>query len=102
MRTPRVARVPTASGALPLLGHAVKLAHTPLPFLRSLSDGGDLVHVGLGPRRAYLVCTSELTDQVLRDARTFDKGGVLYDYARETFGNGLITCPTTCTGSNDA
>ncbi|MED7950623.1 cytochrome P450 [Streptomyces sp. BE303] len=80
-----------APGALPLLGHAWQLQRRPLAFLRSLPRHGDLVEIGLGPRRAYAVCHPDLVRQVLTDARTFDKGGPIYDKLRQLLGNGLGT-----------
>ncbi|WP_327130326.1 cytochrome P450 [Streptomyces sp. NBC_01343] len=89
----RVAAVGNAPGALPLFGHLVRLARDPLGFLRSLPDRGDLVWVRAGRRRALVVCAPDLTRQVLRDDRTFDKGGPIFDRAREIVGNGLASCP---------
>ncbi|MFJ6805714.1 cytochrome P450 [Streptomyces anulatus] len=80
-------------GAWPLLGHAVVLLRDPLGFLRSLPEHGDLVAVRLGRVRAVFVCSPELVQQVLRDDRTFDKGGPLFDRLRETTGDGLGSCP---------
>ncbi|MFD7446069.1 cytochrome P450 [Streptomyces sp. NPDC059909] len=84
---------PTAPGALPLLGHALPLLRSPLPFLASLPALGDLVRIRLGPQHVYVACTPELTRRVLLEDSTFDKGGLLFDRARETLGNGLGTCP---------
>ncbi|MFD4137280.1 cytochrome P450 [Streptomyces goshikiensis] len=85
--------IPTASGGLPLLGHIVPLLRAPLGFLARLPEDGDLVRVRFGPLSALVVCDPALLDHVLRDDRTFDKGGALYDRSREFFGNGLGTCP---------
>ncbi|MGK5636751.1 cytochrome P450 [Streptomyces sp. URMC 126] len=82
-----------APGALPLLGHALPLLRDPLAFLEALPGRGDLVGVRLGPVRAVVVCDPELTRRVLRDDRTFDKGGPLYERIREVTGNGLASCP---------
>ncbi|WP_240152077.1 cytochrome P450 [Streptomyces mobaraensis] len=82
-----------APGALPLLGHALPLVRDPLAFLDALPGRGDLVQVRVGPVRAVVVCDPELTRRVLRDDRTFDKGGPLYDRIREVTGNGLASCP---------
>lgn len=87
----RAWRVRTAPGALPLLGHALPLRRDPLGFLASLPAHGDLVEVRLGPRPAYLVCHPELVQRVLSDARTFDKGGPLFEKVRPLLGNGLGT-----------
>ncbi|HEU5157042.1 MAG TPA: cytochrome P450 [Streptosporangiaceae bacterium] len=91
MRTePRPARAP---GALPLVGHVLPLMRDPLGFVRSLPAHGDLVEVRLGPVRTLVVCTPELTRQVLLDDRTFDKGGPVFGRFREIAGNGLVSCP---------
>ncbi|MFF7888157.1 cytochrome P450 [Streptomyces sp. NPDC020794] len=84
---------PTAPGALPLLGHTLPLLRRPLPFLASLPASGDLVTIRFGPQRVYVTCSPELTQQVLLDDRTFDKGGLLFNRIREVLGNGLGTCP---------
>ncbi len=81
-----------APGTLPLIGHLVPLVHNRLEFLRGLPAHGDLVRVRVGPWQALVVTSAELTHQVLRDDRTFDKGGYLYDRIRETGGNGLVSC----------
>ncbi|GAB3644426.1 cytochrome P450 [Streptomyces sparsus] len=82
---------PLAPGALPLLGHALPLRRAPLEFLASLPARGDLVEVRLGPRPAYLACHPDLVQQVLRDSRTYDKGGPLFDKVRLLTGDGLAT-----------
>lgn len=85
----RFGRMP---GALPIVGHAIELYRWPLEFLASLPAHGDLVELRLGPGRAYMVCTPELTRQVLLDARTFDKGGPVITAGRQLIGDGLATC----------
>lgn len=40
-----------------------------------------------------MVCHPELAHEVLRDARTFDKGGPLFDRLGTLMGDGLVTCP---------
>jgi cytochrome P450 len=84
VRAPRV---------LPLAGHVVPLLRDPLGFVRSLPTYGDLVEVRLGPVKTIVVCTAELTLRVLRDHRTFDKGGPVFGRFREVAGNGLVSCP---------
>ncbi|MET8298758.1 cytochrome P450 [Streptomyces sp. NPDC005180] len=85
--------IPTAAGGLPLLGHLVPLLRDPFKFLSCLPQQGDLVQVRLGPLQALVACDPALVSQVLRDDRTFDKGGPVFDRSREFFGNGLATCP---------
>ncbi|GLW94933.1 cytochrome P450 [Actinokineospora globicatena] len=85
--------IPSAPGAVPLLGHAPRMVRDPLAFLESLPQHGDLVRVRLGPVRAVVVCGVELTDDVLRDDHVFDKGGPFWDRVREFAGDGLSSCP---------
>lgn len=87
--------VASAPGALPVLGHGLRLVRNPLAFLSSLPAYGDLVRVSLGPHRVVMVCDPVLTRQVLLDTTTFDKGGPLYDRLRELLGGGLATCPAS-------
>ncbi len=75
------------------MGHAVKALRDPRGFLRSLPAHGDLMRVSVGPLKAVMVCDPELVSQVLLNDRTYDKGGLLFDKAREVFGDGLVTCP---------
>ncbi|GAA4312491.1 cytochrome P450 [Streptomyces venetus] len=85
--------VPVAPGALPVVGHAVKALRDPRAFVRSLPAHGDMMRVTVGPLKAVMVCDPELISQILLDDRTYDKGGLLFDKAREVFGDGLVTCP---------
>ncbi len=68
------------------------LRFRPLEFLRTLPSFGDLVQVQIGPSKCYVPCHPALFRQILKDARVYDKGGLLYDRAREVGGNGLVTC----------
>ncbi|MFJ2809913.1 cytochrome P450 [Kitasatospora sp. NPDC087271] len=83
----------TAPGALPLLGHAPAFVRRPLEFVAGLPAHGDLVRLRLGPLDAYVACHPELVRQLLTEDRTYDKGGLVLDKAREVFGGGLATCP---------
>ncbi|MFD8225605.1 cytochrome P450 [Streptomyces massasporeus] len=65
----------------------------PLEFLKSLPAQGDLVEIRLGPQRAWMVCHPELVHRMLRDTRTFDKGGPQYERLRALMGDGVVTCP---------
>lgn len=86
------AALATAPGALPLVGHLVPVARNRLEFLRRLPTYGDLVWIRIGPWQALVVTSAELSHEVLRDDRTFDKGGYLFERIRETGGNGLVSC----------
>ncbi|MFI6956486.1 cytochrome P450 [Nocardia sp. NPDC050408] len=90
---PTAVSIPDAPHWLPLLGHAVPLLRDPLAFLSSLPAHGDLVRIGLGPITIVVVCDLDLTRQVLRHDRIFDKGGPIFERGREVAGNGLVTCP---------
>jgi pentalenene oxygenase len=84
--------VPMAPGALPLLGHLVALLRDPRGVLESLPAHGDVVGLRVGPMTTVVVCDPSLLDQVLRNDRVFDKGGLIYDQARGLLRNGLVTC----------
>ncbi|WP_159395460.1 cytochrome P450 [Streptomyces albireticuli] len=84
-------RAGEAPGALPLLGHGLALRRTPLAFLSSLPARGDIVRIRLGPSTAYVLCAPELVHQILAAPEIFDKGGPIFDRARETMGNGIGT-----------
>lgn len=84
--------IPTAPGALPLLGHALKLMRNPLEFVEGMRAQGDVVEFRLGPRPAYLVNTPELVREVLiTQMPAFSKGGPLAGEAAKLLGNGLAT-----------
>ncbi|MET7288272.1 cytochrome P450 [Streptomyces sp. NPDC005573] len=52
---------PLAGGAVPGLGHGLKLVRDPLAFMSQLRDHGDVVRLRLGPKTVYAVTTPELT-----------------------------------------
>ncbi|WEO95435.1 cytochrome P450 [Streptomyces sp. FXJ1.172] len=52
---------PLAGGAIPVLGHGLKLVRDPLAFMSGLRDHGDVVRLKLGPKTVYAVTTPELT-----------------------------------------
>lgn len=83
--------IATAPGAVPLLGHFVRMGRDPLRFLDSLRGHGDLVAIRLGPLRFIVVCDPNLTHQVLTDLKTFDRGGAVYEQSRRAMGNGLAS-----------
>lgn len=89
----RASTVGDLLGAWPLVGHLPRLVRDPLAFMRSLPACGDLARIRLGPWQAVVVCDPALARQLLLDERTFDKGGLFFDRAREFVGNGLATCP---------
>src|SRR5947209_18198775 len=82
-----------APGGWPVLGHTLALLRRPLEFLVSLPAQGDLVEIKIGPQRMWVVCCPELAHHVLRDGRTYDKGGPVFDQLRMLLGgDGLGTC----------
>ncbi|MEU3901733.1 cytochrome P450 [Streptomyces sp. NPDC045251] len=92
MNTPLVTPTPTAPGSLPLIGHAHRLARTPLPFIASLREHGSVVRIRIGTAPAYVVTDPALTRKVLvTDAADFTKGGKIIDALRVFFGDGLAT-----------
>ncbi|MCX5331456.1 MULTISPECIES: cytochrome P450 [unclassified Streptomyces] len=50
-----------AGGAVPVLGHGLKLLRDPLAFMSQLRDHGDVVRLKLGPKTVYAVTTPALT-----------------------------------------
>ncbi|WP_405904514.1 cytochrome P450 [Streptomyces sp. NBC_00656] len=90
MTTTQLPGAGVAPGAWPLLGHLWHLHNHPLEFLSSLPAHGDLVRIMVGTSPVYVVCDPSAVHQILTDSRTFDKGGPLFDRARELFlGNSL-------------
>ncbi|MFE3326514.1 cytochrome P450 [Streptomyces sp. NPDC059176] len=84
-----VRTVPRAPGAVPLLGHALKLWRDPYGFLVSLRQHGELVRTDLGTMPLYVATSPELVQEILVDqARSFEKGR-FFDRLRPLAGNGL-------------
>jgi epi-isozizaene 5-monooxygenase len=52
---------PLVDGALPLIGHGLKLVRDPLAFMSSLRRHGDVVRLRLGPKTVYAPTTPALT-----------------------------------------
>ncbi|MET9880830.1 cytochrome P450 [Actinacidiphila glaucinigra] len=83
--------VPRAPGRLPLLGHAVPLARSPLKFVSSLRDTGDLVRVDIGTMPVFFVNSFGLAhDVMVGKSASFEKGR-FFDRLRSLVGNGLAT-----------
>lgn len=91
MPTSPTARIPSAPGAVPLIGHAWPLLRDPLAFLTSLPAHGDLLEIRVAGTRYVIACTPELTWQILTDDRTFDRGGPLFEIARQIAGTSIVT-----------
>ncbi|MBL1085458.1 cytochrome P450 [Streptomyces actinomycinicus] len=58
---PGLCEPPLAGGAVPVLGHGLKMVRDPLAFMSALRDHGDVVRLKLGPKTVYAVTTPELT-----------------------------------------
>ncbi|WP_234334993.1 cytochrome P450 [Streptomyces sp. NRRL S-118] len=87
--TVAVQSVPRAPGAVPLIGHTLKLWRDPLRFLASLRGSGELVRVDLGTMPVYVATSARMVNEVtVRQARSFEKGR-LFDRVRPLVGNGL-------------
>ncbi|MFB4314210.1 cytochrome P450 [Actinomadura sp. 21ATH] len=67
--------IPTAPGALPLVGHAPRMLRDPLRFVAGLAAHGDLVQVRPGTSRVVVVCRPDLVREVLLDDGRFVPGG---------------------------
>lgn len=80
-------------GPLPVVGDAWPLLRDPIGFLTDLPRRGDLAQLRLGPMPLSVVCTPDLAQQMLRDDRTFDKGGPFFDRMRDLLGEAVATCP---------
>lgn len=87
---PRPLAVPQAPGRLPLLGHVHRLLTRPREFFNSLRGSGDIVTIGLGPARAYVINDPALVHRILtKDVRKLDKG-VAYEKSAPFLGDGLL------------
>ncbi|MGW3634617.1 cytochrome P450 [Streptomyces sp. NPDC005122] len=86
------ARLGTAPGALPGIGHALQLLRRPLDFLDSLAPLGDIVRIRMGRHDAYVPTRPDLVWEVLVNPSVYDKGGPVFEKARYVLGNGLATC----------
>lgn len=84
--------VPTAPGALPLVGHTLALLRQDrLEYLSSLRRLGDLVRIRIGTRRFLLLNSPGLVRAVMiEEGRSFDRGRI-FDKARPYVGDGLFT-----------
>lgn len=90
--TTTTTRAALASSRWPVVGHAPAFLRRPLEFLTGLPAQGDLVEIRIGAQRMFVVCCPELTYQVVRDGRTFDKGGPHFKQLRVVLGDGLVSC----------
>ncbi len=76
-------------GRLPLVGHLPRLARRPLEFFQAVQAEGDVVTIGVGPIRTYVLTRPELLQAMLvRNAKEFDKG-VHMEKAAHVIGNSL-------------
>ncbi|MFQ6394633.1 cytochrome P450 [Nocardia sp. KC 131] len=82
----------TTPGRFRLFGSTLRLLWNPLRALTELPAHGDIVAIGVGRWRAFVVCEPELLKQVLVDDRTYDKGGLIAERFSVLLGNGVATC----------
>jgi pentalenene oxygenase len=78
-----------APGALPILGHALRMRRNPRDFLLSLQGGDPIVAMRLGRQTVYVINDPGLIRGALRDPEVFGKGGPITERFRAMFGNGL-------------
>ncbi|MER7850613.1 cytochrome P450 [Kitasatospora sp. NPDC096077] len=83
---------PTAPGYIPLLGHALRLAHPKrLGYVQALRAHGPVVKILIGPREVYVLNSpAALQQMLLAPSGTFTKG-MLFDRTRPFFGNGILS-----------
>jgi pentalenene oxygenase len=78
-----------ATGALPVLGHALQMKRRPAEFMLSLQSGEPVTRLRLGRSPVFVVNDPALIRQLLLDPATFGRGGPITDRFRQLFGNGL-------------
>ncbi|MER5299235.1 cytochrome P450 [Streptomyces lasiicapitis] len=85
--------IPTAAGALPLLGHAIPLLRNNLAFVASLRDYGPLVRIHLQPRQSTVVVNDPaLIRTMLVDlAPGLDKGRFFEKMGQVLGGDSVVT-----------
>lgn len=80
---------PRARRKVPIIGHAVELAVSPLRFMDELRKYGELVRINIGSREVYVANSPDLIHCILvTDGNKYDKGR-LFDKSRDALGNGL-------------
>ncbi len=75
---------------LPVFGHALRFARSPLKFVEVLRSHGDVVRLRLGPQTVYWVNSPELVKHVLAVSGSFTRGKQ-GDKLRVVIGSGLVT-----------
>ncbi len=85
--------IPTAPGAVPLLGHLPRLVRNPMGYLDTLAEHGGLLTVRLGPKKMVVVCDPTLTHEVLVKDDVFDKGGPLFEAGMRPLPSGVGMVP---------
>ena len=80
-----------APGAVPVLGHALRLWRDPWQFLRSLSGTCDIAVIRLGPRRAYLLVDPDLVRDVLVTRNHAFGKGALFEKGKAVFGESILS-----------
>jgi cytochrome P450 len=88
--TATVPDVASAPGKLPIFGHMHRMLTGPRRFFESLRDKGDIVAIGLGPVRAYVINNPAWVHPILtKDVHKLDKG-IAYEKSAPFLGNGLL------------
>ncbi|MEW2527393.1 cytochrome P450 [Streptomyces sp. NPDC047071] len=97
MTTVATPPIPTAQGALPLLGHAIPLLRDNLSFIASLRAYGPLVRIHLQPRRPTVVVNEPaLIRTMLVDlAAGLDKGRFFEKMGQVLGGDSVVTAAGT-------
>ncbi|MEU7486422.1 cytochrome P450 [Streptomyces sp. NPDC042319] len=83
--------IPRAPGGLPLLGHALRLARGPLPFLQALPQTGPVVRISLGTMPVYVPTSARLIRSLLTTHASKTVKGRLYTRVEPLVGKGLAT-----------
>lgn len=81
------------TGALPFLGHALRMARDPLPLMLADADRHpDAVRFRMGPYRVTLVRHPDFVQRVLQsNATNYSKDTPIYQTAKIVLGRGLLT-----------
>ncbi|MER5268370.1 hypothetical protein ABTZ99_40380 [Actinosynnema sp. NPDC002837] len=89
MSTTAAVRPPgTYPGALPVLGHALRMKRSPGSFLLELQQGEPITRILLGRAPMHVVNDPDLVRDVMRRPDAFARGGPIAERFRLMSGNG--------------